>query len=415
MPPAPAPSARSLRGLDWLNFFVANVQTGFGPFVAVYLTSKAWTQAEIGEVLSLATAVAVASQIPGGALVDRLRDKRLVAAVSGIAVAVSAALFAVSPTKPAIVLAEVLHAFASCMLGPALAAISLALVGREALGERLGRNARFASLGNGIAAALLGVCGAYVSNRAVFWLTALLMVPGLVALLAIRKTELLPQAPERPARDARAAGAQGRTGFWRDVAALLRDRRVFLFAACVALFHLSNAALLPLAASEVTRSAGSMANLLVAGCVVVPQLLVALFSPYVGRAADRIGHRPVLMVGFLAVALRAFLLALPGGPVLLVSAQALDGVSAAVLGVMLPLVAADLAADKGRFNLCLGVFGLAASAGAAASTLLAGEVADEYGLPAAFLLLCGCAAAGGAVVLRALPGVSAQARARAAQ
>ena len=120
---------QSLRGLDWLNFFVANAQTGFGPFIAVYLTTEAWTQVEIGEVLSLGTAAAMLSQIPGGAVVDRLRDKRVAAGAAGVAVAVSAILFAAVPTKFGVMLAEVLHSFASCMLGPALAAMSLTLVG----------------------------------------------------------------------------------------------------------------------------------------------------------------------------------------------------------------------------------------------------------------------------------------------
>jgi MFS family permease len=144
-------SARSLAGLDWLNFSVANAQTGFGAFIAVYLTTEAWTQAEIGEALSLGTIAAMLAQIPGGAAVDRLRDKRVAAAIAAVALAASALLFAAAPTKPAVMLAEVLHSLASCLLAPALAAISLALVGRDRLGERLGRNARFASFGNGIA------------------------------------------------------------------------------------------------------------------------------------------------------------------------------------------------------------------------------------------------------------------------
>jgi MFS family permease len=109
-------SARSLAGLDWLNFSVANAQTGFGAFIAVYLTTEAWTQAEIGEALSLGTIAAMLAQIPGGAAVDRLRDKRVAAAIAAFALAASALLFAATPTKPAVMLAEVLHSLASCLL-----------------------------------------------------------------------------------------------------------------------------------------------------------------------------------------------------------------------------------------------------------------------------------------------------------
>jgi MFS family permease len=380
-------SLRSLRGLDWLNFFVANTQTGFGPFIAVYLTTEAWTQAEIGEVLSLGTVAAMLSQIPGGAVVDRLRDKRVAAGAAGVAVAVSAVLFAAAPTKFAVVVAELLHSFASSMLGPALAAISLALVGRAGLGERLGRNARFAAFGNGIAAAALGACGAYVSSSAVFWLTAISMLPGLLALRVIRSAEMLPRRTMRPAL------APVSRSMLSDVLALLTSRRVLAFAGCVALFHLSNAALLPLVGSELARGAGDMANLLIAACIVLPQAVVVLISPWVGRTADRTGHRLVLTLGFAALPLRALLLStVTDGPLMLVAIQTIDGLSAAVLGVMLPLVAADLTQGTERFNLCMGILGLAVAGGATLSTLLAGLIADHLGQQAAFLTLAGCGA-----------------------
>ena len=274
-------SPRSLAGLDWLNFSVANAQTGFGAFIAVYLTTEAWTQAEIGEALSLGTVAAMLAQIPGGAIVDRLRDKRVAAVVAALALVASAILFAAAPTKPAVMLAEVLHSLASCLLAPALAAISLALVGRDRFGERLGRNARFASVGSGIAAVVMGLCGSYLSSRAVFWLTAALILPGLLALRAIRQAEMLPRATIAP------TSSSVSRGVLRNVVALLADRRVLAFAGCVVLFHLANAALLPLLGGELTRAGGDTANLLIAACIVLPQAVVALASPWIGRTADR--------------------------------------------------------------------------------------------------------------------------------
>lgn len=377
-------SPRSLAGLDWLNFSVANAQTGFGAFIAVYLTTEAWTQAEIGEALSLGTVAAMLAQIPGGAAVDRLRDKRVAAAVAALALAASAILFAAAPTRPVVMLAEVMHSLASCLLAPALAAISLALVGRERFGERLGRNARFASVGSGIAAVVMGLCGAYLSSRAVFWLTAALILPGFFALRAIRQAEMLPQATIT------SHASSASRGVLRNVAALLADRRVLAFAGCVVLFHLANAALLPLLGGELTRAGGDTANLLIAACIVLPQAVVALASPWIGRMADCRGPRLVLAFGFAALPVRALLLAATEDPVLLVAVQALDGVSAAMFGVMLPLVAASLTIGTERFNLCMGVLGLAAAGGATLSTLLAGLVADHFGTTTAFLALAGC-------------------------
>jgi len=170
------------RGLDWFNLFVANIQTGFGPFVAVYLTTQGWTQTRIGLALSLGTLSAMASQLPAGALVDMVHNKAAVAFFSILAFTLSALFFAWWPTPLFVYLAEVLHGFSSCTLGPAIAAMSLMIAGPRALGLRLGRNARFAAIGNGIGAAAMGACGYYLSSRSVFFLTAALTLAAVLPL-----------------------------------------------------------------------------------------------------------------------------------------------------------------------------------------------------------------------------------------
>jgi MFS family permease len=384
---------RSLRGLDWFNFFVANVQTGFGPFVAVYLTSEAWTQSEIGVALSIGTLTAIVSQLPGGALVDAIANKRATALAACLAIVASALILAVWPAKLPVWTAQVLHGFASCMLSPAIAAISLNLVGRTGLGERLGRNARYAAIGSGVAAAVMGLAGSYVSEASVFWLTAALMLPGLAALRAVRPPSRRIPPPSRPVPR---AGERG-------VRQLLTDRHLLTFAACIVLFHLANAALLPLVAGEITRRSGSTASLVIAACIVVPQLIVAALSPAVGRGADRWGRRPMLLLCFLALPLRALLLALVTGPAAIIAVQALDGISAAGLGVLMPLIAADLTRGTNRFNLCLGALGLAAALGATLSTTLAGTLADTHGLTPALLTLATCGTAAILLVALAMP------------
>lgn len=388
-------SARSLRALDWLNFFVANVQTGFGPFIASYLASHKWTQGEIGLALSVGTISAMVSQVPGGAAVDALRNKKAAAAWAIIAIILSAVLLATSPTVIPVMAAEVFHGFASCMLVPAMAALALALVGRQNLGDRLGRNARWASIGSAVAAGLMGLCGEYVSPRAVFWLTAALALPALVALVMIeydrRGANAGLAAPGAPKPAAAPPGASRET-----IVDLLRDRRMLTFAGCVVLFHLSNAAMLNLAAGEVTAGMGDNVQLVIAACIIVPQAIVALMSPWVGRTAQRWGRRPVLILGFSALPVRALLFAAVGNPYFLVPVQMLDGLSAAVFGVMLPLIAADVAGGKGRYNLCIGLFGLSAGIGATLSTAVAGFIADHFGNTVSFM---GLAAAGAAAVL----------------
>src|SRR6476660_7996361 len=150
------PSSRSQRGLNWFAFFLADIQTGWGPFVAAYLTSKSWTQLDIGLILTVGTLSAMALQIPIGALVDRVPAKRLLAAIAVAAISGSALLLAWWPVFSVVLVAKVLHAIASCLAGPVMGAISLGLVGHILLGRRLGRNVRFLSLGNAIAAGLMG-------------------------------------------------------------------------------------------------------------------------------------------------------------------------------------------------------------------------------------------------------------------
>lgn len=403
----PNPSQRSVRALDWLNFFVANVQTGFGPFIASYLASHKWTQGEIGLALSVGTISAMVSQVPGGAAVDALHNKKAAAAWAIVAIIASAMLLAVSPTVIPVMAAEVFHGFASCMLVPAMAALALALVGRQNLGDRLGRNARWASIGSAVAAGLMGLCGEYVSPRAVFWLTAALAMPALVALAMIeydRHAARGAGAARKSAAPAKGVAPAGLPDEPREtIFDLLRDRRMLCFAACVILFHLSNAAMLNLAAGEVTAGMGDNVQLVIAACIIVPQAIVALMSPWVGRTAQAWGRRPVLILGFSALPVRALLFAAVGNPYFLVPVQMLDGLSAAVFGVMLPLIAADVAGGKGRYNLCIGLFGLSAGIGATLSTALAGFIADHFGNTVSFLGLASAGAAAVVLVWLAMP------------
>src|SRR5262249_26705934 len=295
---APVPSASSRAGLDWLNFFIANVQTGFGPFISVYLTTEHWTQVDIGLVLTVSGAFALLGQVPAGVLVDAVASKRSVAAAAAIAIAGSALALAVWPIFPMVLFAEILHGAASCLMTPAIAAISLGLVSRTQIGERLGRNARFASIGNRLAAALMGACGRFLSNRAWFALAAALALPARIALRWIKPGEIDPVrarggVPERHPRTLRAR-CHG----------IADNKPLLIFGGCLVLFNLANGAMLPLMASVVTMRSREWATVLIAACIVAPQLLVAVLSPWVGRQAEKWGRWPLLLAGFGALAIR---------------------------------------------------------------------------------------------------------------
>jgi len=368
---------------------MAAAQTGFGAFLSVYLTEQKWDQTAIGFALSIGTVAAIVTRLPAGALVDAVHSKRGPIAAALILLAASALLLAAWPSVLPVWLALILHAFSGSVLTPAIAAVTLSICGQNAFGERLGSNARYASLGNAAAAGLLGVA-ATLSNRAVFVLTAAIVVPALLALHWIEPHQVDAEQ-DHPALLHPKVRKQRHGYPWQ----IFVRRHLHVFAICVVLFHLSNAAMLPLALNEMAAHGGG-AGWVISASVIAPQALVALLSPWTGRKAQSWGRRPLLLIGFAAVPLRALLfVTLPSAP-WLVLFELLDGVSATVFGIMLPLIAADLTRRTGYLNLAIGSLGLAASLGATLSTTMAGWIADRFSPQAAFLAL---AAAGVASVL----------------
>jgi MFS family permease len=295
--------------------------------------------------------------------------------VALVGIGASALLMVWSPEIWPVLLAQTLHGFASCMLNPALAALTIGLVATASLPDRLGRNARFAAVGSAVGAVLMGACGSFISTRMVFWLAALFCVPAMLALwsVGLRLKARQPMKMTGPARET--------------ISEVLLDRRLLAYVACSALFHLANAAMLPLAAVEITRRADEEASLIIAACILVPQFVVALLSPLAGRMACRWGRRGVLLVGFCALPARAVLLAVVHDPFWLVAIQALDGLGGAAFGVMTPLVAADLSVRGGRFNLRLGILGAVVGLAAAASNMAGGLIATNLGVQTAFSAL----------------------------
>lgn len=386
---------RSRLGLNGLNFFTAAVQAGFGPFIAVWLTQQGWSVRALGLALSIGTFAALLGQLPGGWLVDQVHRKRGVTALGLIALAISALMLCLLPTRPLIWGAQVAHALASCVVTPAIAAITLSLCGHDSFGEKLGVNTRWASLGNAASAALLGAAASYVSEQAVFLVTAALVVPALVSLFVIRAADCIEDEEDHPAiRHPRHREHPAWTIF--------AEPALHVFAVAAALFQFANAALLPLALNGLARR-GDAPEFAVSATIIVPQIVTAVLAPWTGRMAQRFGRRPVLLFGFAAVPLRAVLFATLPGAVPLTLYQALDGVSAAVFGLMLPLIAADTTRRTGYLNLAIGSLGLASGLGATFSTVIAGEVAERFGEPAMFLFLAAVAASAVLLLWLAMP------------
>jgi MFS family permease len=379
-------SAQSRRGLDWMNFFLADVQTGFGTFVAFYLATHGWSQDQVGIALSAGAIASVVSQVPGGALADAVRWKRALIAVGIAAIGAAALVLAITSNFVAVLAALLLQGVTAGIVTPAIGAISLGLVGRRAMSVRTGRNYRFAAAGHVLTAGAMGLAGEYVPGGGIFLIAAVLCVPALIALWFIRADEI-DYARARNAATGERAGEVGR------VFDLTKNRGLVLFTAVLVLFQLADASLLPLITEALGTAKVTHAVLWTAALIALPQIVVAVFAPWVGVHSERKGRRPLLLVGFGVEPVRAILLALTAAIPVLLLVQLLNGVSGAVVGVLTVIVVADLTAGTGRFNLAQGVVGALSGLAAAASTLATGYIAKLFGVTAGYVAIAVCAVA----------------------
>jgi MFS family permease len=374
-----APPAENLRALDWLNYFLAAMLTGFGPFLAEGLTDRGWMPADIGLALTASGLAGLLVQAPVGELIDRVKSKRALVATGIAALMLAALIFGLRADFPSIFAAAIMQGVAGSALGPGIAAISLGLVGHDALAERLGRNQRFASVGGLTAAAAMGAVGYLLASPDILLLTAALGAPVLLTLARLRPGAI---------HFGRSCGASDQESIplkRSSRMALFKDRHLLTFATCLFLFQLANASMLPLLGEALAHNEGRLSSLVVSALVVVPQLIVALLAPWVGRTANSWGRRPLLLAGLGVVPIRAGLFAFTTDPTLLVLIQTLDGWTGATMGVLTTLVIADLTKGTGRFNLAQGIVGTLSGVGASLSTSVSGVVVERFGQTTGFL------------------------------
>ena len=367
---------RSGHALDWVNFFTAAMQSGFGAFVVLLLLRDNWAPQDIGFALTISTIASLCSQVPAGALIDAIGDKRHAVGAGILGVGAAALLLAIFSARPAVYLAQALQGLASSLIGPGITTISLVLVGHPALSERIGRNARFASVGNGLTIAVMGFGGSLFEPVWIFWFAAAQSVPAVLCLFWAGSGRG-PRLPEAGAAEATSEDAT-KLG-WKGLKDLVTDRRLVVFASCVLLFFVASAAIGPVVAGYVTREYPQSASLVVAAMTLLSQAIVAAISPWIGRSAQRSGRRPLLLFGWGLVPLQAVLYAGLPFAYALVICQILNGFSSAVFGVMMSVVVADLMAGTGRFNLTLGALGAVIAAGASLSTFFGGLTISALG------------------------------------
>jgi predicted MFS family arabinose efflux permease len=393
---ANSPSVPTLRGLDWLNFFLADVQTGVGPFLAIYLAGYNWNEERVGLALTVGGIAGILTQTPAGALVDHLRSKRALMSAGVIALAVGALLIALVPSFWSVMSAQVLIGGTSSIFGPAICAVSLGIVGRAAFDARQGRNQTFNSAGNVTAAVLMGLLGYFISNRSIFFFVAVCALPTLLALFVIRPDEI----DYERARGAREGGKDGKPVGAR---ALFKEGPLLIFLVCAVMFHFANAAMLPLLGEMLAKGQGRSSMMFMSACVVTTQLVITLLASWTGRKAGSWGRKPLLLIAFGVLPVRAVLYTLTAKTGALVAIQILDGVAAGIFGVVSVLVIADLTQGTGRFNVTLGAISTAVGIGAALSQVIAGSIVHHFSSNAGFLFLAAVALAAFTVLYFFMP------------
>ena len=391
-----SPSHRTLLGLDWLNFLLADVQTGVGPFLAIYLAGYKWNEESVGLALTVGGIAGILTQTPAGALVDFLRSKRALVGVAVAALAAGALLIALFPSFWPVMGAQVLIVGTSSVFLPATCAMSLGIVGRAAFDIRQGRNQTFNSAGNVIAAVLMGLLGYFVSNRSIFFFVAAFAVPTILVLVLIRPSEIDYEL-------ARGANDGEKGGKAESVRLLLQDRPLVIFLVCAVMFHFANAAMLPLLGEMLAKGQGRSSMMFMSACVVATQFVITLIASWSGREAGKWGRKPLLLIAFGVLPIRGLLYTVTSSTPLLVAIQILDGVGAGIFGVVSVLVIADLTRGTGRFNLTLGAITTAVGIGAALSQVIAGSIVHHVGFRAGFFFLAGVASAALAILYFFMP------------
>jgi predicted MFS family arabinose efflux permease len=374
--------------LNALNFFMADVRDGLGPFLGVYLQSESWSPAEIGLVMTIGALVGMAATAPLGALVDRVRAKRSIVVVSAVVTVLASLIILFAPGFVPTATAQGINGLAGAAIAPAIAGMTLGLVGQGGYAHQVGRNEAFNHAGNVTAAVLAGAFGYMFGIGAVFVVMAAMAMASLVATWFIDPGKI----DHRAARGLPDKDHDGQASGW---SSLVTSKPLLVLAATLLLFHLGNAAMLPLLGQSLVAGGAGDPSAYTGATVVVAQLIMVPMAIVAARLAERRGYWIVFLLALLALPIRGAVAAVITGPIGLVPVQVLDGVGAGLLGVAVPGLVARILSGTGHVNAGLGAVMTMQGIGAALSPTLGGLVAERLGYAAAFAVL-------GAVALVAL-------------
>jgi MFS family permease len=391
---------RSLHALEATNFFLADVQTGLGPFLAAYLAGAGWEPGRVGMALTLGGIITVALQTPAGAIVDQIRAKKLVLVLASAVLAVGAILLSITAAPWAVYTSQVLVGGAGPFLAPTLAAITMGIVGVTFFDRQFGKNQSFNSGGNVTCALLIALVSHLFDNRAIFITAAVLTIPTVIAVRAIKSSDIDYDLARGGAKQVDGDKVSARASVMQT---LLGDRVLLIFLVCAFLFHFANAAMLPQLGEMLSHGSRATAAPFMSACIIVTQLVIMFFATSIGRFANLHGRKPLLLLGFGVLPIRALLYTLTHTSGSLIAIQLLDGVANAIFGVVSILVVADRTRNTGRFNLVQGSLATAVGLGAAFSTTFGGKLIQHFSYRISFLALGAIATLAFALLWTAIP------------
>ncbi|UAJ12045.1 MFS transporter [Polymorphobacter megasporae] len=377
---------RAKTALQALNFFMADMQAGIGPFLGVFLQQRGWATGPIGTVMTVGGIAGMIMTVPAGAFIDHTEKKRLVVIVTGICTVMASFLILLSQSGWVVTVSQVATAIAGAAIGPAVTGMTLGVVRQKGFNAQNGRNQAWNHAGNMVGAGLSGWLGWKFGMPAIFYLAA---VFGVLAIITVM---MIPEA----AIDHKAARGLENEGGGKDDAedgkaegfrALLKNKPMLILAAALACFHLGNGAMLPLYGLAVVGAGKGNPALFTATTVVVAQAVMIVASLVAMRMSAGKGYWLVLLISFAALPLRGFL----AGTFIenwgVWPVQALDGIGAGLQSVAVPGLVACLLAGTGRVNVGQGAVMTVQGLGASLSPAIGGWIAQGLGYHIAFYIL----------------------------
>ena len=369
--------------LEALNFFMADMQAGIGPFLGVFLLAHHWESGLIGTVMTVGGVAGMIMTAPAGALIDATSNKRLFVIIPGICVVLASAMILLSQEFWVVAASQVATAVAGAAIGPAVAGITLGMVRQAGFNRQNGRNQAFNHAGNMAGAALSGWLGWQFGWVAVFGLAALFGVFSIASVLMIPADAI----DNREARGLKSEkDGDGKASGFR---VLLECKPLLILAACLAFFHLGNGAMLPLYGLAVVGAKQGNPAIFVAETIVIAQAVMIVASIVAMRMAEKEGYWLVLLISFIALPIRGLIAAHLITSWGVYPVQMLDGVGAGLQSVAVPGLVARILNGTGRVNVGQGAVMTVQGVGASLSPAIGGWLAQWFGYPAMFTIL-GC-------------------------